>query len=136
MTLTFNLTLTLELLLISLRINSKVILFLSYCDIFAKHKVSKVAKIRNRYNQVPHLTQDTNGKVTNSLYMQKITWFIVVTSLHFKRRPSWTPSWISQPAPTMATVSWQIHKLQDMTNILVYNIQCSTLVTTPSLTEP
>ena len=27
---------------------------------------SKVAKIRNRYNQVPHLTQDTNGKVTNS----------------------------------------------------------------------
>ena len=24
------------------------------------------AKIRNRYNQVPHLTQDTNGKVTNS----------------------------------------------------------------------
>ena len=29
-------------------------------------KVSKVAKIRNRYNQVPHLTQDTNGKVKNS----------------------------------------------------------------------
>ena len=32
----------------------------------AHHKVSKGAKIRNRYNQVPHLTQDTNGKVTNS----------------------------------------------------------------------
>ena len=29
-------------------------------------KVSKGAKIRNRYNEVPHLTQDTNGKVTNS----------------------------------------------------------------------
>ena len=28
-------------------------------------KVSKGAKIRNLYNQVPHLTQDTNGKVTN-----------------------------------------------------------------------
>ena len=28
--------------------------------------VSKGAKIRNRYNQVPRLTQDTNGKVTNS----------------------------------------------------------------------
>ena len=27
---------------------------------------NKVAKIRNRYNQVPHLTQDINGKVTNS----------------------------------------------------------------------
>ena len=26
----------------------------------------KGAKIRNRYNQVPHLTQDTNGKVTTS----------------------------------------------------------------------
>ena len=29
-------------------------------------KVSKVAKIRNRYILVPHLTQDTNRKVTNS----------------------------------------------------------------------
>ena len=29
-------------------------------------KVRKGAKIRNRYNQVPHLTKDTNGKVTNS----------------------------------------------------------------------
>ena len=29
-------------------------------------KVSKGAKIRNRYNQEPHLTQDTNWKVTNS----------------------------------------------------------------------
>ena len=31
-------------------------------------KVSKGAKIRNRYNQVPHLTKDTNGKVTNSQF--------------------------------------------------------------------
>ena len=29
-------------------------------------KVSKGAKIRNRYNQVPYLTQDTNRKVPNS----------------------------------------------------------------------
>ena len=29
-------------------------------------KVNKGAEIRNRYNQVPHLTQDTDGKVTNS----------------------------------------------------------------------
>ena len=28
--------------------------------------VSNGAKIRNRYNQAPHLTQDTNGKVTKS----------------------------------------------------------------------
>ena len=25
-----------------------------------------MAKIRNRYNQAPHLTQDTNGKTTTS----------------------------------------------------------------------
>ena len=30
------------------------------------YKVRKRAKISNQYNQVPHLTQDTNGKVTNS----------------------------------------------------------------------
>ena len=29
-------------------------------------KVSKGARIRNRYNQVPHMIQATNGKVTNS----------------------------------------------------------------------
>ena len=29
-------------------------------------EVKKRAKIRNRYNQGPHLTQDTNGKVTTS----------------------------------------------------------------------
>ena len=29
-------------------------------------KVIKGAKIRNQYKQVPHLTQDTNGKMTNS----------------------------------------------------------------------
>ena len=29
-------------------------------------KISKGANIRNRYNQEPHLTQDTNGKVTIS----------------------------------------------------------------------
>ena len=31
------------------------------------HKIGKRAKIRNRYNQAPHLTQDTSGKVTTSL---------------------------------------------------------------------
>ena len=30
-------------------------------------KVSKGAKIRIRFNQVPHLNPDINGKVTNSL---------------------------------------------------------------------
>ena len=35
-------------------------------DDWRSRQVSNGAKIRNRYNQVPHLTQDTNGKVTNS----------------------------------------------------------------------
>ena len=35
-------------------------------NMFGLFKVSKGAKIRNRYNQVPHLTQSTNEKVTNS----------------------------------------------------------------------
>ena len=34
-------------------------------------KVSKGEKIRIRYNQVPHLTQDTNGKVLNSVRHHK-----------------------------------------------------------------
>ena len=41
-------------------------IFVSTKYLFDLFKVSKVAKIRNRYNQVPHLTQDTYGKVTNS----------------------------------------------------------------------
>ena len=41
-------------------------------------KVSKGAKIRIRYNQLPHLTQDTNGKVTNSV-------------IHHKREPRRQP---------------------------------------------
>ena len=37
--------------------------FVDICDVKSADKVSKSSKIRNRYNQVPHLTQDTNGKV-------------------------------------------------------------------------
>ena len=38
----------------------------SYLTCRERVKVSKGEKTRNRYNQVPHLTQDTNGKVNNS----------------------------------------------------------------------
>ena len=37
-------------------------------EIIRKKKVNKGAKIRNRYNKAPHLTQDNNGKVTNSQF--------------------------------------------------------------------
>ena len=36
------------------------------CLLVKIRKQSKGAKIRNRYNLVPHLTEDTNWKVTNS----------------------------------------------------------------------
>ena len=35
-------------------------------EMYMLQKVRKRAKIRNRYNQAPHLTQDTNRKVTTS----------------------------------------------------------------------
>ena len=41
---------------------------LSRRTLYSLVKVSKSAKIRLRYNQVPHPTQDTNGKVTNSQF--------------------------------------------------------------------
>ena len=41
-----------------------------YCHIrlftLKVYNVSKGAEIRNRYNQVPHLTQNTNGNVTKN----------------------------------------------------------------------
>ena len=45
---------------------NKKICLNEFLAILSLIKVSKGAKIRNRYNQVSHLTQDTNGKVTNS----------------------------------------------------------------------
>ena len=36
------------------------------------HKVRKRAKTRNRYKQVPHLTQDTKWRVTNSKLLLRI----------------------------------------------------------------
>ena len=35
-------------------------------------KVRKRAKIRNRYNQAPHLIQNTNGKVTSFVFEKKV----------------------------------------------------------------
>ena len=50
-------------------------------------KVSKGAKIMSRNNQVPHPTQDTNGKVTNSQLdttneSQEVSPFQQVTTKH------------------------------------------------------
>ena len=46
------------------------------------YSFSKGAKIRNRYNQVPHLTQDTNG---HQLESEKLT------IRHHKREPRGQP---------------------------------------------
>ena len=47
------------------RVHKEAIIAL-YFESEAVRKVRKSAKIRNRYNQAPHLTQDTNRKVTTS----------------------------------------------------------------------
>ena len=45
-----------------------LLLFFVWCNLpsSAFIRVRKRAKIRNLYNQAPHLTQDTNGKITTS----------------------------------------------------------------------
>ena len=49
-----------------LKINSLTELLPCVSQFGDHYKVSNGAKIRNRHNQVPHLSQDTNGQVTNS----------------------------------------------------------------------
>ena len=46
--------------------NAKKSTLVKISSVWCFLKVSNGAKIRNPYNEVPHLTQDTNGKVTNS----------------------------------------------------------------------
>ena len=56
----------------NINITTDPVLYYILCSSLQLHflsstvKVSKGAKIRSPYNQVPHLTQDTNEKVTNS----------------------------------------------------------------------
>ena len=47
-------------------IDNYIIVALDITFYLINRKLIKRAKIRNRYNQAPHLTQDTNGKVTTS----------------------------------------------------------------------
>ena len=55
----------LKIILINEPLEYKGLMLIPMAGVFC-FKVSKGEKIRNRYNQVPHLTQDTNWKVTNS----------------------------------------------------------------------
>ena len=55
----------------NLSLDNTVCCFRLYCVLFSswyklEFRVRKRSKFRNRYNQAPHLTQDTNGKVTTS----------------------------------------------------------------------
>ena len=59
------------LLSIYLSLDNIVCCFRLYCVLFSpwyklEFRVRKRSKFRNRYNQAPHLTQDTNAKVTTS----------------------------------------------------------------------
>ena len=52
------------------------------------YKVRKVAKIRNRYNQVPHLTQDTTctGKVTKTQINKSAYYAMHCRSKYFSKQ--------------------------------------------------
>ena len=59
-----------QLMSVSMRLKSaqQMTLLVQYMQLYlngdrVKLKLRKGAKIRNQYNQVPHMTQDTNGKV-------------------------------------------------------------------------
>ena len=52
---------------------------------FSSLKVSKGAKIRNRHNQAPRLSRDTNGKVTNSQLDKRSVLSAQVTTRHTQR---------------------------------------------------
>ena len=60
-----------QLMSVSMRLKSaqQMTILVQYMQLYlngdrVKLKLSKGAKIRNQYNQVPHMTQDTKGKVT------------------------------------------------------------------------
>ena len=60
-----------QLMSVSMRLKStqQMTILVQYIQLYlngdrVKLKLSKGAKTRNQYNQVPHMTQDTNGKVT------------------------------------------------------------------------
>ena len=61
-------------------------------------KVSKGAKIRNQYNQVPHLTQDTKGKVTKSQ--------LGTTNEHQQGKNEMTPTGMSVHQITVVPKNW------------------------------
>ena len=73
-------------------------------------KVSKGAKIRNRYNQVPHLTQDTSGKVTSSqldakrsaLFQHSIIMIYFMKTVYNLELGTW--SFVSNNVPLMHPV--------------------------------
>ena len=52
---------------------------------YTSYKVRKREKIRNQYNQAPHLTQDTNGKVTSFYVFIKVSLFIIKVIKQLKR---------------------------------------------------
>ena len=82
-------------------------------------KVSKGAKISNRYNQVPHLTQDTNGKVTNSQQnpqtrAKRSALSQQVTTKHYKQTRTKTMIMIKMPFFTSEPKRYKLWSYQKM----------------------
>jgi len=62
--------------------------------------------------------------------------YIIIKKTTEKWWPSWTPSWIAKFAPCICKIAHQFHIRQTLTNILVYNMFCSTFIATYSLNKP
>ena len=79
-----------------------------------------MAKIRNRYNQAPHMTQDTNGKVTNSQ--------LFTTNESQEVRPFPTGDYkaqINRRAQRHNKQKTEKHKISEKEVMVRYQITCS-----------
>ena len=97
--------------------------------------VSKGAKIRNQYNQVPHLTQDTNGKVTDSqLYTTN-------ESQEVSPFPAGDHKavllFVDEDHSKLPTLYWlpQLHKRPHKSRYIAYSSTCTTTELTILLTS-
>ena len=95
--------------------------------------VSKGAKIRNRYNPVPHLTQHTNGKVTNSQpdninESQEVSPFPAgVHKAHINRRAQRHSNWKTEKQKIHKRSTTLVRSVKYFTGGLKLVSQCASL---------
>ena len=85
-------------------------------------KVSKGAKIRDWYNEVPHMTQDTKGKVTKSQ--------LDTTNEHQQgKNEEMTPTSLSVHQLTVVPKNWEDFLWEDDNKLFLYLSNCCVSLT-------